>query len=1064
MFSGGGSELSTTTGNLTIGSGQIYADAGLQLSSAGNLIVMQDGSVITAGDLFLNAISGIENAGDIASTGALTVNSGAFISSSGLLQSLTSIEVEGASLALAGTVLSDGGVTATALSGDAEVNGVLNSGESVSVSALSGDVTVGAAGDIASVGAITINAQGLLSNAGQIASNQAISLSGQGGLSNSGAVFGADRLELLSAASLNQSGTLDAAGDLVLQGAELNLSGVSVSGGQAQVTANVGALSVNGVLSSTNELTLTALNGGISLGVDAQVLSGQVILVNALNEIRNAGLISSNESITLNSQRDIIGDQTSSILSGGLISITSQSAVNNLGILSSNGGINVEAATINASGAISSNGNVNIDALQGSLTVDGAISTISSAILNAGGTLSVTGSGNIAVAGTLDINSNSSFVNSGQISSAADLDLSLNGSVSNTGLIVSGERLSLTGATNLVNGGTIAANLVMLEAESFDLDGLIASESNIDITSLSGTAPSAGNITIRGTVAASGLIDIDADQRFVVTSSGAVLSDGGTSIIAERISNAGEISSGAEVVLRSTGNLSNSGNILSSQRIDARSLNGTIANASNGRFEVFSPASAIVQGINNPNAANIALRSSGSLNNAGVITSNGSIYASSTAGSLINSGQISGGSGLTLVSNANFTNSGNVSSGLDLSLSLNQDFNNTAGITASRDLYIAAPNINNDALIGAGRNLDLRANGNLVNRSTLFAVNDINIGVGNTVHNDLGFILALGDLSIGGLTQGSGAGTLLNDSGRIEAFGSINIAANTTINRIRDFQVITETTETVEEVASTGDYPNTPDTITTTVDLETIVQNSGAAEIIAGGNLSVNSEILTNDKSFITAGNDIGINVGTLQNLGLTLETTTTVVHERTIRYCYPYVNVCFPQTETVSTTTTTEIEEVPAIIQAGGTLNITADVIENTGDPMFPVSPQPTGNPGIDTSATIGNSTNSSNVVTGPSASVSSGGSNVVGARQVNGASISYTGVSVQDGTREINDGVALSDVSVASNLTSNSGSAEAVQVSVDGGNLGVSPGSNVTALSVSLNDVDSFATDRSG
>ena len=141
-------------------------------------------------------------------------------------------------------------------------------------------------------------------------------------------------------------------------------------------------------------------------------------------------------------------------------------------------------------------------------------------------------------------------------------------------------------------------------------------------------------------------------------------------------------------------------------------------------------------------------------------------------------------------------------------------------------------------------------------------------------------ILAETDLTIRGLSATRAASTT-NSSGNIEAIsGNLSLAANTITNERTNLNFGTTSS------TQTSTSGSTTTTVVTT--RETLAQNSSASKLLAGENITIDTDMLNNHYSQIAGNGDITISANAVTNTDRDLIETidTTAVTQHSQRYC----------------------------------------------------------------------------------------------------------------------------------------------------------------------------------
>ena len=316
----------------------------------------------------------------------------------------------------------------------------------------------------------------------------------------------------------------------------------------------------------------------------------------------------------------------------------------------------------------------------------------------------------------------------------------------------------------------------------------------------------------------------------------------------------------------------------------------------------------------------------------GAVTNDGTVavggnFGIGTAARLVNDGTLSAG-GLLEIENTGTGAAGEV-------------VNSASGIlSGDAGLLLAAASFDNAGQAGSkGGGIAVALSGDLSNTGLLYAGTSADFRLDGTFRNTSADVVAGSWLSIAGLS-GEAAGGLLNSSGRIEAGSDLAIDADTITNRRTEFSIASTTVNAKDSQSfpipscdpCDGIYRIQTDTTTTT---EYVATDSGAARILAGGNMQLAAVSLDNAESEIAANGDLAIVAGSVTNEGRdVIRTTVTVTDELDWhirpKHCLLGWGHCGHKTTyswapTVQSTDTAIVDAVFGTIQAGGTL--TADV-----------------------------------------------------------------------------------------------------------------------------------------
>jgi len=351
------------------------------------------------------------------------------------------------------------------------------------------------------------------------------------------------------------------------------------------------------------------------------------------------------------------------------------------------------------------------------------------------------------------------------------------------------------------------------------------------------------------------------------------------------LNHSGEIAGNGGSVLSSARDITNSGRIVSADKVDI-TAEGTLHNEADGLV-------AAAEGI------------------------------TVSVDALINDGAIEAQGGtLNIASESDLANTGLLLSVKDANVTAGDKIDNKGDLLVGETLVLRATSLDNMGSIGSvGGSLLVELVGDLSNTGLLYSATSSTYSLDGNFTNINADVLAETDLTIRGLTSDR-AGHLENISGTIEAVaGDILINAATITNR-RDG--LTVELDTTSETTQSG---TTTTTVVTTH--ETATLNGPAAQLLAGGNITIDTETLTNSYSQIAAGGDIAIKAGSVLNEGRDLiETiTTTAVTHHSQRYCSSRIfKWCIKHktrhwTTTDTSTASSTLDAIFGTIEAGGTL-----------------------------------------------------------------------------------------------------------------------------------------------
>ena len=855
-------------GAMTLTTGNLNNQNGFILGQAVTAILHAD---------TLNNLSGT-----FASRGALTLDSGAINNDGGLLQSAATLTIDTHGEAISnrnsgdrGGILSQGTLTVRAGHLDNQ-SGVLMGNQNSALTLAQVNNQHGILGS--QQGNLSLTTQAFDNTAGLIQSGQSLTLDTQG--------------QRLTNTASGQTGGLFSLGDLTLNAGDVaNQSGVIVS----QKSANI----------STQ--TLNNQNGKLASGGDL------TLLTQAVNN--TGGLMQSQGAMSLDSHGQSLNNtysgESGGISSQGNLTLTTGQFDNTQGFIASN-----------AQAAITSGEFINQNGLLGSrldLTLSTAALNNQQGTLQAGQTLALDthgqqldnqNNGLISAGNTLQLLTGALLNQSGQLQSRESLSINTQGQLldNQNGLMLSGDSLQIdSGELNNSRGQLQAVGALTLNAW------------NATLTNLSGLIRSGAGVVINSVQ----LIN----RQTQGTDEG--IEGQSVHISAAAVDNNQGVMRSDDALVVTTGSLDNTGGLASS---------GNRLNISGNGLALTNTGGTLIAG----NAFDLM---ADSLTGDGNVLSQGDMQLALNQ-NFVNQGQVVANGDLTFTLNQQLTNNSLIKAGGVLDMHASQLTNNapaeiSAGAThlsVDNDLinrglidggltHIDAATLTN---IGSGRiygdHIAIKSDtlNNLAESgtaATIAAREQLDIGAQTLNNLDHGLIYSADSLAIGGaldenLNATGQAGILNNHSSTVESAGDmwLNIAQ---INNVNDHlvtaTVITE--KSAHHEAALSSSPNRfdwADINTSTSNkygvhkaimpdgtsgntfyeyqydrtvTETQVIESDPGQIIAGGNLAINSNTVNNLDSRIVAGGLLSGVIGYLNNVATQGEKITTDIGTQTRWY-----------------------------------------------------------------------------------------------------------------------------------------------------------------------------------
>ncbi|MDP9514904.1 two-partner secretion domain-containing protein [Pseudomonas protegens] len=689
--------------------------------------------------------------------------------------------------------------------------------------------------------------KGVISSAGA----QSLKLSDRLDNSQGGSIDSAATLTLQAMALGNQGGTVNATGDLEFIGSDLDNSHGTFTGKQGVTLDLLGHLINNqGTLSAAGPLLLKRSTKVENQGGELSSQQWLRLFTEHLDN-RQKGRVAANDSVLISASGEVQNSDGGEILSREAdLQLNAERLDNAKGLLQAKTTLGLEVA------AAAGNQGGQIIAQQGDLTLkaghlDNRAGKVSA--LNGGATLET------AAGGRLDNRDGALFAQQGLHISAKDLDnsagqisarqieLELAGALDNRqGLIESRSTLA-TAAASLDNQRGQLRSLGLVSKTRFDIGGTFDNRDGLLETANHDLAFDAGGFNNRGGSllhSGSGVFGISMANLEDV--GGRLKTAGQLTLEAERWTNSSAIQ--ADQLLVKVDHLTQTPD---GQLLAGNGLTGSGSHWSNDGL------------IGSDAALNLDL--SGNYSGKGRLSSLGQLDLHAAQLDLADSASIAGGANSTL--------------------KIDGALNSAGRITAKQNLHLTAASINNHGTLGSGEDLNLTA-ATLVNDHGLISSGGNMQLLTTSFTNRYAQVYSLGTALIAKDDQQTRADLLDNRSGDIESLGKLSIAAST-VNNVMD---VLEYTEHEKSAASITRLPcewigcddrgggriNGLWEVAETDRLR-VTNSSAAASLNSGADLQIDTQILTNTSSLITAAGDINVKAETVHNQGLQPQEITTL-------------------------------------------------------------------------------------------------------------------------------------------------------------------------------------------
>lgn len=819
--------------------GEIVSEQGFSLLAT-QLDNQHQGRVISAGTLRVEAT---------------TVNN----SDNGLVSGLQGLAVKGTTLdnRNAGTLSSQHGTLDVHLEGELDNR---NQGALVSL----GNQQITAThldnrhGVISGEAGVTLSIDGLLDNRqhGLIAASQTLSLNRTTSvIDNSGGQLNGQQLQidghslnnqdgqitsqgslratLLGALSNTQGARLASGGELMLNSASLdNRGGKLVS--QALLRIDTGELnnSAGGTLASQQNLVLR-LSGDLLNQQDGLVFSEQGALdIEALALTNQGGSLKAQGDILLRLDDDLHnqGGRLDSV--AGNLDLHSANLDNSAGgMLNSNGWLKLVSGLINNNGGTVQARILDLTAREAVHNRQGFISALAGDNRITAATFDNQGGG-LYAAGLLRIDGEQFLNQDGKVG-AGRIDFDLSGLFNNRrGQLESEADLALRSqALNNTDGslralGRSGTTLINTRDTFNNMGGLLETANQHLDVQVAGLSNLGGQLLHTG----SGNFGLATDT--VMRAGGLLYTQGVLDIKAASWTNssvlqAGRLNLDIDQFVQTT-----SGKLLAAQSFTGKGVNwrndGLLASDGSLRLDL-----------------------TGTYNGAGRATSLGHLTLNAANIALASSSALTGGAASTISASNTLTNRGR--------------------LTSAGDLTVTAGTLDNYATLGSADALRINAGTLRNDRGLIFSGNDMTLRVG-TLTNTYADVYSLGGLDIARDDRGTRATQVENISASLESAGNMSLLADTLINRKDKLTTRTERVSgNIRTYADDHCKGKGCEFQFSAVEIshDVIDEDSQAASITTGGNLTFTGNEFSNRYSSVSAARNISINTAVFNNIGV---------------------------------------------------------------------------------------------------------------------------------------------------------------------------------------------------
>lgn len=852
----------TSAANLT-NSATIVSDDLINVSAIGNF--SNSGILFAQNSLIANAGLLLDNNGSLLSAGALTLTAGS-LNNSGVLEAVNSFAVTANAITLDGTVTSGGNIDFTATGGPLSVGATVR-GDNITLNSQNGSLTVTNGADIGAFENAGLSASGNIQIDGLIGSNistQLTSISGDIVLGANGNVGSAQALSVNVGDAFSSQGILQAGNAITLNANTIN-SGSIFSNSNINLTG-VNQVTVNGTIDAVGAVSVRSNTDAIEINNGATLLSGGAIALDAATNIVQAGIVDAATNIDLQTAPTGTINSTGTIVTdSGTISLITGNATLG-GIVSTSGLLTIDGSDLEVAGLVQSGGALNgtFDTVTvtnaGRLHSDTAISLDVTSLTNdnvisSGGTLNIDAIGQIT--------NNAGFTVGGDPNAlfgfVADNDITLNAvNIRGQGDIATAGALTIVGGTLEFGGAISATDALNISGSSLTVSGTIGSATSV-------TTASTGSTVIQ----TSGVISAGASNG-----SGGIISltSGGS------FSNAGTISGNQNITLAAQNDLVSSGSLFSNTLLGFTStagdidLSGSVIGlngiAVNGRDIDITAELASNGDITLGATRNIAINSELTGNDIGLTAVNG-LLSFGADSNLLSSGNVTANAAqiendgiIGAAGNVNIIATTSIASGLSA------DIDTDGLVNAGGNVVLTA----SDDIVIAGGNIDTAANGTVLRQ-----VSGQNITLNGNQTSVSGAVIGANGVAFNGTSNADAASvTLLN--GAIISSSAGNVAANLGASGagIRSFdaqagssifannEIVLSNSDTVNIAGNANGLSGVNIAVVNNIAINGSLQSNGAINL----NTSAAGDSDTANITGIVGGSDVTIGTGILTNSG----------------------------------------------------------------------------------------------------------------------------------------------------------------------------------------------------
>lgn len=677
-------DMSTTTGAMVLRTLYLQSVGDMTLTSASTFSTESSesqGIRVTTGNLQINSVSGLTNAGTITTdTGGVVVRTGGTLTNSGTIHGKTTLNIADYSsgstenITNSGAILSESAGTIIATTITNSGNWQHNTGTTLTATTLTNSGNFITSTNTANSGTLNLT-----------------TLTNQSG----GILQSAKTLTLNILSTITNSGKMIATDDITIR--------ASGSGTTLSIVNNSGA-----VIQASDVLDIAGTSGGTNVALTTQagtIIANDISL--SLNNATNTGTLQAEHNLTISLADYLTNSGTMLAKNTASIAIPT---ITNSGTIQGSYGITFSGTTLTNSGSIigstdsASSATFTLSTLTNQ--VAGVIQSAKNLILNV--LTSITNSGKLLASDDLTIRGTNSGTtlaivnNSGGTVQATDL-LDIKG-------VGDGDKASIT-----TQAGNLIADRLGFNLTSFANSSTTQGGTGASTVSVANTLTNSGSLILATSVAGSGTINAD-----TIANTGTIQSE---ATLALNLATALNNTSNGKVL--STGNM-----IIRGQTGSTYSISNNSRIQSGGVLSIKGNSNGVAVNISTTSSSAILLGDTADINATTISMNDGSTFSTVGAMTVAANSLTFGGSSAAIVASTGGSGSSTIT--------ISSAFSNNAAIHSGYNLTFNAPSITNTSTGGFSALNNLTVNGtggNFDNYGALYAASVLTVSSTATFTN-----------------------------------------------------------------------------------------------------------------------------------------------------------------------------------------------------------------------------------------------------------------------------------------------------------------------------------------